>query len=687
MTSSPADPVPPVPSLRRKISLRSWKLAQDSFGNATGMMRGAPGWLSLHSLSTLRKLARTDPGRVLGLLRHARSLAPGSAFLAQGVAIMTSRAQGWDAASPLFRDARAHRTAGAAAGLLRHRPEPAIWPALPASERPALLSETLAEGIVIYTTAFCAEPGPMPFFHRVPGLRFLCLTDRADLLVPGWETALVQPPGIPADRLAAWARILPQEALAEVAPGAEASLYLDPDRRLVGNLNTLMLRWLLPHDLVLWRSPFCIDWQDLAERRLVGADLGPGLRGLLPGPAERDQVLAQARDCAARNIPHDKGARDTGMIWRRHNQPEVAALMEDWWRTDSRIPGIHAISLYATLHGPDAPSGRDPGLGRVLPAALGQADNNAFVAATAPRPPRRARGAVPAGRPLPIAFYFSQKYAGAGSTVLRGQQLSAMVAAQYPDSLDVLYTNDPAQLRDRVVILTKGAIQTNEAEAIAAIRKRNIAVIGSWDDMLPEEDRMGVMDATMAVSNRQAHDFGRLYPATPSYHVTHHVNSLIRPTTPPTDRLRTAYFGYPSNTHHPDSLGNMVDFVELSTANLEMSWIDMLPGYNCHWIIRRSKPHDGWKPFLKGFVAARCQAVLAVGREDEDAVQYLGDDYPFYLRSADHRSLEYDMMALTSAFGGPEWRRAREIMAQVAARSSDAQVCAEFHAMVRDVTS
>ena len=44
------------------------------------------------------------------------------------------------------------------------------------------------------------------------------------------------------------------------------------------------------------------------------------------------------------------------------------------------------------------------------------------------------------------------------------------------------------------------------------------------------------------------------------------------------------------------------------------------------------------------------------------------------------------MAGVASAFGGPDWLRARDIMAQVAARSTDAQVCAEFRLMVEAVT-
>ena len=43
------------------------------------------------------------------------------------------------------------------------------------------------------------------------------------------------------------------------------------------------------------------------------------------------------------------------------------------------------------------------------------------------------------------------------------------------------------------------------------------------------------------------------------------------------------------------------------------------------------------------------------------------------------------MVEIAAAFGGPDWRRAQAIMAEVGARSSDAVVAAEFRAMVEAV--
>ena len=142
------------------------------------------------------------------------------------------------------------------------------------------------------------------------------------------------------------------------------------------------------------------------------------------------------------------------------------------------------------------------------------------------------------------------------------------------------------------------------------------------------------------------------------------------------------------NTHCPASLLGTIDLVGIDTARVEMNWLDRLPAYNAHWIVRRrAKAHDGWKPFLKGFVAARCNAVVITGKGDDDALQYLGDDYPFYVQGTEAATLEMDMMRIAAAFGGPDWARALEIMAQVRARSSDAVVVAEFREMVRSLAS
>jgi hypothetical protein len=291
---------------------------------------------------------------------------------------------------------------------------------------------------------------------------------------------------------------------------------------------------------------------------------------------------------------------------------------------------------------------------------------------------------------VPVAVLYSPLLPNSTTTLLRGKQLSEMVAARHADALDLLYTPEIDAVRDRVVVLTKEALQHSRPETLAALARRNLALIGAWEDAQVDDDKARWLDAHMAVSIRHMLDLGRLYPKKPAFHVTHHVNTAVRPITPPDDRLRTAYFGEFANTACPGSLAAVVDLVGTDTMGLRRpsindDWLAALPRYNCHWIVRRSQPHDGWKPFLKGFVAARCASPVIVTRDDDNAAHYLGDDYPFYAGGLSPGDLETAWLAADAAFGGPDWARAREIMRQVAARSSDEQACLEFRRMVETV--
>jgi hypothetical protein len=359
--------------------------------------------------------------------------------------------------------------------------------------------------------------------------------------------------------------------------------------------------------------------------------------------------------------------------------------MEAWWALEAPNPGAAGLSLYRTLEGAQAPAARPV----TLPVALGPAQESLFFAQQTRLASARAieAPAIRTGR-LPVAFLYSPKAMG-GGTLLRGQQLSRLIAEAYPDRYDVSFVPDIAAVRDQVVIVNQRAIWDNDHRSLASLRARNIATIGDWLDAPVETAKAELFDAHMALSIPQMLALNREHPKTPAFHVTHHVNTEIAAGTPPEDRLRSGYFGSAHNTFCPDALAGAVDIVDVFSC--ERDWLAALPEYNCHWIVRtrppprRKRSFDGWKPFLKGFLAARCGAVVIVTRDDSNAGLYLGDDYPFYAESLEPAELEMAWIRTAAAFGGPEWRFAREIMAQVAERSSDAQVCAEFRAMVEEV--
>lgn len=607
--------------------------------------------------------ASTDPAAAISGLSN---LGASDAERIRAIGLLVARSAGWAAAAEVF--ARLPADAGPSQGdtyatvlLRRGVPEPGLDLALPIRGRAVELGRETAARVIVYTALYHPSRRLPPLMTMLPGVRFICFTDR-DIEAHGWT--IVRCPAEVADpvRAEAFCRMRPHAILPQVAPEAEASLFVAAEMLVIGNLQTLLTRWLLAQEFALWRHPSATDWRDLAER------------GLAEGAAPAREILAQTIACEEAGLPRDAGAWDTRVLWRRHASAEVASVMDAWWTEFDRAPGMAEIALCRVLQDPAAAPA-------VIPAGHGPAgDSICFAEAPASRV--LAPAVRPAGRRLPIAVIYDRTYASNASTLLRGEQLSVLIARHHADRYEVSYLHDTADLRDHVLVLTKGALRTRRPQDLAALRKRNIALIASWDDDPPDADKVHAVDAQMAVSIRQTIDMNRMFPRSTTYFVTHHVNSKLPKVTPPTDRLRTGYFGEPLNTYRPGALGRLVEINGIDTTKRGDAWMDAMHRYNCHWIIRRKQAFDGWKPQLKAFVAARCGAVAVTARDDDDAIYYFGDDYPFYVRGVRPGELEADMVEFAAAFGGPEWRMAQEIMAQIAARSTDAHVAAEFRAMI-----
>ncbi|WP_143058033.1 hypothetical protein [Loktanella fryxellensis] len=620
-----------------------------------------------------RRLARRWNGPLKAVLMPLRIFMPRHLGLAQVEAVLTARTAGWSAAAPLFRQiecqSRSQSSRLAQSLLAPPLTLEGFHLTPPVGEREIDLPLELARQIVVYTTRFARRPFLPPVLGQPEGLRFICFTD-VPVTVPGWEIVIIPEP-VGGD---AFAAICPHLLLKDVAPDAAWSLYIDSDQIPVGNLHTLIMRWLMPQDIAVWRDPVASDWQARAERLLL-----TGLRSVTA-------VLAQVATCAAENLPRGRGISDTAMIWRHHADPAVTRQMDAWWALHRDNPdGDPGLSLDRLRHhGHDTQATLT-----VLPEALGTSETNIFFARNAPglqavRPRRPAPGLRQ--RKVPITFLYAAKWRETGVTMFRAIQLSRMVALAYPDLFDVTLTSEIDTVRDQVVIVNRGAIQFNPLDQLADLKAHNIASVSDWLDLPVRPKANPVFDAHMAMCLPQALALNRSYPGTPAFHVTHHVNPSVPHCSGPTDRLRTGYFGRPANTSRPGSLTGVIDVVEVVDAGFTaQDWARQAPLYNCHWIVRETDHLQQWKPFLKAFVAARCGAVVIVTRDDMNAMHYLGDDYPFYADSLAPSDLEMAWLKAASAFGGTDWTKAQAIMRQVKARSSDHQVMVEFKAMIDEI--
>ena len=618
---------------------------------------------------SVRNAGLQQPTRLLGAVRLGRWFRPNGRFWLEYEALLQARAKGWAHASPFFlkmdlreQQGEALKGSGAAAMLCLPELRSACAPAVPVTPRAPNLSHEGAHDVIVYTTYFGVGPPPPPVFGTPDGLRWLCFTDQS-ISPEGWQIV----PTRAYDGAAEYHRICPHEVLRDVDPPVGCSLYVDSSRLIVGNLHTLLTRWLLENNFVVWRHPDCTDWHDLAERHLVTRS------------ASSAAVLRQATIYEQSGVPLKRGACDTAVIWRRHGNPDVSSVSDTWWKLHQETLGATDMSFYRLLCEP----GNARTTVRAMPSALGRSDDNLFVSSnnritSADR--KRAPGRSFANRRLPVAFLCPERFHDRITAMLRGHQLSEMVQAAFPDRYEVSFVSDIENLRDCVVILTTFALSTYDAETIHALKTRNIAAIGSWEDGRPKPEKVALLDAHMTFSIPQMLDFNQRFPAVPAFHVTHHVNPRFPKQVRQFDRLRVGYFGDVDNVLRPDSLSGDIEIFD--TWESESTWLHRMPEYNCHWIVRRHNPRYPRKPFLKGFVAARCGVPVVVSRDDENAPYYLGDDYPFYADGTDSEALEMAWLKVASAFGGQDWELAKDIMNQVAARSSDTQVCLEFKAML-----
>ena len=306
-----------------------------------------------------------------------------------------------------------------------------------------------------------------------------------------------------------------------------------------------------------------------------------------------------------------------------------------------------------------------------------------------------------------------------GSTFLRGQQLSGLLAARLSDRYSISFTMDCKQA-DSFVVLTKGFLAGASLQSLADLKAgRNILLADPVDLWMPAADLMALaamVDGFVASSKRQLAALRKQFPDKPCHLVTHNVDQRLPAFVPPSDRLRIAYVGLTQNCRYLSELSQLAEIVETPTGGSTAAWMNRLPEFNCHYALRRpddalgfksflvglfgrahdsvvfrpsrkglfSRPRDFvvFKPFTKGFTAAHCLSPILIERTESDAEFYLPDDYPFFLPAGRWNEVNEAIKRIQEEFGGKSWRYAVDVMREIRNRSSSDHVTTEFKMML-----
>ncbi|MDH2326892.1 rhamnan synthesis F family protein [Cereibacter sp. SYSU M97828] len=510
--------------------------------------------------------------------------------------------------------------------------------------------------ICIYTTLFGDIDDLVPVIAPVEGVDYICFTDRPRAEC-GWRQVICDP-GLDSPNLNAKTfKILPHKYLVEY----DYSMFVDANTLFLGNVERLIEICLQGGDWVMFQHPLRDD---------VFLE-GCAILGHLRHAPEK--ILAQIRHYAEQGLPRESGMIEASFIWRRHAAADVAAFMEAWWQEITTRSSRDQLSLGYLLW----KTGQKP---KVLPEIVGTSRANRFFFKLPHRdgknlhqPPRRiaARG---------IDFVFAPEHRATGSTFLRGEQLSSLIAANQ-SGREVRFTPQTDQ-KGRILVLTKGFLKTAAPEMLERMAKDNV-LIADFVDEPPNPALVEHLDALMASSLIGYRDYLMRFPETQAFHVTHHVDLRIARREAPRRDFAAGYFGELVNTVIDDDISRHVAFNLVDTSKQSDDWLKQIEGFSFHYALRRTRGIDGAKPFLKGFVAAHCAANMMIQSNAGDAGYYLGDDYPYLLpETCTNAEIVEALRFARESFGGPEWHRGMEIMRHVRARSDRAHVTGEFDRMI-----
>ena len=108
-----------------------------------------------------------------------------------------------------------------------------------------------------------------------------------------------------------------------------------------------------------------------------------------------------------------------------------------------------------------------------------------------------------------------------------------------------------------------------------------------------------------------------------------------------------------------------------------------LSNYSLHYCLRPElNEHYKVKPFTKGFTASAVGAVVMANKATEDAVEFLGADYPYLTRSLDADEVVSTFERAKQGFRGTDWKNAQDVMQNLNELVSPAKIASQFREIV-----
>ena len=314
-------------------------------------------------------------------------------------------------------------------------------------------------------------------------------------------------------------------------------------------------------------------------------------------------------------------------------------------------------------------------------------------------------------RPLKVRFVYKRSSRYLGSTILRADQLCRLAQRHLGERYDFATLPIPGmnhawrqslwvKLRhEAIYIFVKDAIDRLDREHLAALRRKAVAICVDYVDRSLEFLRPDSVDLHISASIAGEAALRTLVAAsTDSDKPAGAATALLLHNTDerletlrlrPLDTARVVYFGGPGNTRLTNYARSVVDVVSAELSKDMNANFRKLEAYNAHYCVRPDEEgptlRRPFNPFTKGFTAAVCGANVIVNRSVDDAVAFLGADYPFLIKSATDGEIDAGLRRLVDAYGGDDWVRAQKAIAALRQRVSPVAIAADLDDLLTEL--
>lgn len=297
-----------------------------------------------------------------------------------------------------------------------------------------------------------------------------------------------------------------------------------------------------------------------------------------------------------------------------------------------------------------------------------------------------------------VVFLHRPGHINSGGKIMRCDQLAALARAHAGDGYSFEVLTPPRKrfavrqrrfardLEGAVVILLKNALAAFTPQAAEVLRKSARGLCIDHLDVPATEATLTLADVHIAASYRgeeilkaRLADLSDNPRGTQAAHLAHHADPRLWPAESMPASFGIGYFGKMSNTVMPDAVKPDVIVPDYGKDTNFASAIETMRHCPMHYCVRGpvARPNvesKMAKPFTKGFNAASVGANVLVNRQVDDALAYLGDDYPFLIDDTSEAAIRDGIAKARDQFGGAEWARGLDVMRDVRARTSPAAV-------------